>query len=740
MSNVTINGGTHNVAFVVTMHDSVYAVDADTGAPFWQVSFIDTEAGITTVPMAVQGCGNITKFNEVGILSTPVIDASTGTIYVVAKTQETVGTTNNYYFRLHALDITTGVEKPGSPTVISATSGALSLNSKAELQRPGLLLTNGTLYIAFGSNGCDLSGRGWLLAYDAASLQQLGAMVTQPDGSYGSAIWQGGTGPAADDSGNIYLSTANGEFNFGANFPDLGDSVLKLNFNAGTFTVADYFTPYDESVLSSQDFDLGSGAISILPDQNGRYSHLLATGSKRGDIYLLDADNLGQFNMVDNSQIPQYMPGALSKYNFSSPNYWTDGVNQYVYYLAHNDFLKAYSLDNGALSATPVAQTSSKLTTVGLPEISSNNTTNGIVWIVRSINAIPLLSAYDATKLFLLYDSGMAANGRDSLGTVPHFATPTIANGHVYAGTQTQLVAYGLFKQINPTSGNNQSGNAGSTLPLPLTVTATNPYTGAPIPGITVTFADGGKGGTFGTPTVVTDNAGIASTTYKLPNKPQTLTITATSPGFSTATFTEQDNVGPVATLTVVSGGKQSGTVGTTLPLPLVVKAKDAVGNVVPNASVSFLDGAGGAFVPNPAVTDLTGQASTTYTLPLVAKSLTVTASVGTVSVRISEQSLPGPAASINIVQGNNQSAHPNNRLAKALIVSVTDQYNNGITGVAVHFTDNGANGTFSLTDPVTAAGGKATTQYTTGPNTGTVTITATYSTLPAATFTETVF
>src|SRR4051812_14927098 len=508
MSNVTINGGTHNVVFVVTMHDSVYALDADTGAPFWQVSFINTATGITTVPMAVQGCGNITKFNEVGILSTPVIDATSGTIYVVAKTQETVGTTNNYYFRLHALDIATGAEKSGGPTVISATSGALSLNSKAELQRPALLLTNGTLYIAFGSNGCDLSGRGWLLAYDASSLQQLGAMVTQPDGSYGSAIWQGGTGPAADGSGNIYLSTANGEFNFGTNFPDLGDSVLKLNFNAGIFTVADYFTPYDESVLSSQDFDLGSGAVSILPDQTGRYKHLLATGSKRGDVYLLDADNLGQFNMVDNSQIPQYMAGALSKYNFSSPNYWTDGVNQYVYYLAHNDFLKAYTLNNGALSATPIAQTSSKLTTVGLPEISANNTTNGIVWIVRSINGVPLLSAYDATKLFLLYDSGMAANGRDSLGTVPHFAPPTIANGHVYAGTQTQLVAYGLFPQIKPTSGSNQSGNAGSTLALPLTVTATNPYTGAAIPGITVTFADGGKLGTFSNPTVVTDSSG----------------------------------------------------------------------------------------------------------------------------------------------------------------------------------------------------------------------------------------
>jgi len=355
------------------------------------------------------------------------------------------------------------------------------------------------------------------------------------------------------------------------------------------------------------------------------------------------------------------------------------------------------------------------------------------------VKQVPLLSAYDATRLFLLYDSGMMANGRDSLGTVGHFATPIVANGRAYMGTQTQLVGYGLFQQVNATAGNNQTGSAGSTLPIPLTVVASDPYSGNPIVGATVTFSDGGKLGTFSNPTAITDSNGQATTTYTLPVKPQTITIAASSPGLASTSFTEQDVVGQVAALSVVSGGKQSGMVGTTLPLPLVFKAKDAVGNVVPGASISLTDGFGGTFSPNPAITGSNGQASTTYTLPIVAKSLTVTASVGSVKVNASESSIAGPPTMVLIIQGNNQVAHVHNHLAKALIVSVTDQYGNGLSGLTVNFNDNSAGGTFSNPSPVTNASGQATTTYTTGGTTGTVTIDATYSTLPPAVFTETV-
>lgn len=738
LTSLFIGGATHNVVFVATQHDSVYAIDADSGVQYWQTSFINPANGVTTVPPQAEGCNNVTGFNELGIVGTPVIDHSTGTLYVTAKTQELVGGHYTYVYRLHALDVTTGLEKLGGPVQITGQIGTLNFVPLNQIQRPGLLLSNGTLYIGFGSNGCDLKARGWLFAYNVSNLQQIAQMTTQPDNSYGSSIWQGGVGPAADSAGNVYLSTANGVFNYSAQ--DYGDSILKLSLGANAFTVEDYFTPFDQANMAATDTDLGSGGVMLLPTQTGSSTpNLLVASGKDADIYLVNRDNLGQYNPANNDQITQYIPAALSGELFGTAVYW----NNLVYFLAHQDYLKAYSLSvsNGvsALSTTPVAQTTSKLTNVGFPVVSANGTTNGIVWLVRAVKGVQLMSAYDASRLFLMYDSGMAPGGRDSLGPIGHSATPIVANGKVYIGTQTQLVAYGLFPAINPAAGNNQTGSAGTTLPVPITVVASNPYTGSPIPGVTVTFSDGGKKGTFGSPTAVTDSTGQASSTYTLPNLPQTVTITVTSPGYTSATFTEQDNVGPVASLAIVSGSKQIGTVGTTLPLPVIIAAKDAVGNAVPNASVSFTDGVGGIFTPNPAVTASNGSASTSYTLPTVAKSLSVTASVGSVSLKLSEQSIPGPATSLNVIQGSNQTAHVNTRLPKSLIVSVTDQYGNGISGLTVPFTDNGAGGTFSTTMPVTNASGQATVTYTTPAHTGTVTITASYSTLAPAVFTETV-
>ena len=585
--------------------------------------------------------------------------------------------------------------------------------------------------------GCDLSGRGWMFAYDATSLQQLAVMTMQPDNSYGTSIWQSGVGPAADSAGNVYLSTANGLFNY--SLMDLGDSVLKLSLNNGAFNVLDYFTPFDQDVKAADDIDMGSGGVTLLPYQTGASRpNLLVTSGKDAGIYLIDTDNMGGYNLVDNSQIPQFLPNAMGNEFFGNPVYW----NNTIYMLAHLDYLRSFSLGvdgTGKSSFTPLAQTSLKLIVNGLPVISANGNTNGIVWLVRAIKQVPLLSAYNATTLTLLYDSGMNST-RDSLGTFnTHFATPIVANGKVFAATQTQLVAYGLLPQINATGGSGQVAPVGTTLPAPLTVVASNPYTGAPIAGVTVTFSDGGKKETFSNPSAVTDANGQASTTYTLPTTAQTLTITASASGYATASFTEQSTGAAVATLAVVSGGKQVGKAGSTLPLPIVIKAKDSLGNVVPGTSITFTDGVGGTFSPNPAVTGSTGQASTTYTLPTVAKALTVTASVGSIIVRVSEQSVPGPATTMSILQGNNQSAHPNNKLPKTLIVSVTDQYGNGISGVTVNFTDNGAGGIFSSVNPVTSALGRVTVTYTTPAKTGTVTITASYSTLPPAVFTETV-
>ena len=736
MSGVTVNGIKRNVAFVATMNNSLYAIDADTDALLWRVNLG------SAVISAQEGCSGVTGFNQIGILSTPVIDPATNTIYLTSKTF--VSTTTSAY-SLHALDITTGLEKFGGPVNIAATVGTLTFNPLKQIQRPGLLLSNGVLYIGFGSNGCDLNARGWLFAFSASNLTQLAVMTMQPDNSYGSSIWQGGVGPAADSNGNVYLSTANGEFNYSAQ--DLGDSVLKLSLASGSFVVDDYFTPFDQANMAANDLDLGSGGVTLLPFQTGSTTpNLLVTSGKDADIYLIDTTTLGEYNPTGNTQIPQYIQTALAGEFFGNPVFWNNsgsGTNGTVYFLAHQDYLRAYSISvnpSGNSALTPFAQTTGKLTTIGLPVISANGANNGIVWLVRNVKNVPLMSAYDATRLFLIYDSGMAAGGRDTLGTIGHFATPIVANGKVYAGTQTQLVTYGLFPQINGTAGNGQTGNAGSTLPIPITVVASNPYTGAPISGVTVTFADGGKKGIFSNPTAVTDTNGQASSTYTLPNLPQTLTLTVTAPGYASASFTEQDNVGPVATLAVVSGAKQSGTVGTTLPLPIVVRAKDAVGNLVPNASVNFTDGLGGKFNPNPAVTGSNGQASTTYTLPTVAKNaITVTVTSGSAILRITEQSVAGPPIQLVIIQGNNQTAHPNNKLPKTIIVELEDQYNNGIANQTINFSDNGAGGSFSPASAVTGTTGRATTTYTTGPNTGVVTINATFGTLPPAVFTENV-
>jgi hypothetical protein len=289
---------------------------------------------------------------------------------------------------------------------------------------------------------------------------------------------------------------------------------------------------------------------------------------------------------------------------------------------------------------------------------------------------------------------------------------------------------------LTPTAGNNQSGMVGIVLPTALTVLASS--NGIAVSGVSVVFSDGGAGGSFGTPVAVTGSNGTASTTYT-PGTVGVITITAASSGYTSATLTETGTP-TVTNITVVSGQKQTGTVGTQLSLPIVMKAKNSSGKAVVGAPVTFSDGGlGGTFSPNPAITGSTGLASATYTLPTVAKALTVTASDGGVSVRTSETSVAGPATALNNLSGNNQTGIPNKPLPKKLVVSVTDEYGNGISGITVTFTDSGAGGTFSTATPVTGANGQASTTYTTGSKAGTITVSASTSTLGPTHFTETV-
>ena len=314
--------------------------------------------------------------------------------------------------------------------------------------------------------------------------------------------------------------------------------------------------------------------------------------------------------------------------------------------------------------------------------------------------------------------------------------TITASSPNYNAGVFTETA--NNIQALSVNGGNNQTGNTGVTLPTSLSVLAT--INGSPASGVSVTFSDGGAGGSFGNPVAVTGSNGLASSTYTLPSTAKTVSISATSAGYSSATFTET-SAALVTTLGVVSGGKQTGTVGTTLPLPIVIRAKNAAGKLVAGQQIAFSDaGAGGTFSPNPAVTGSNGQASTSYMLPTKAKaSISVTAADGSVFTGVSEKAVAAAPVTLAMTGGNNQSGNTNTTLPKKLQVLVSDLYSNPVQGVTVNFTDNSAGGTFSSANPVTGVNGQVAVSYTTGSTTGTVTISATTSTLGPLNFTETV-
>ncbi len=637
-SNVLMNDGkTHNVVYVATQHNTVYAFDADStqgnnASPLWSVSLND---GGTSDPIADFGCTG-THYTEIGITGTGVIDSAKTTLYVVAKTLN--GTVRN--FSLHALDITSGKELLGGPVIITGSApsgdGSGTFNPIYQLQRPALLLQNGTVYVGFGGNGCDVYNyNGWLFAYNAQNLQQEAAFLVTPDGQRGS-IWQGGSGPAVDENGYIYVATANGTYDGPGVGGDYGDSVLKMGWNGSVFGIVDYFTPYNQKYLSQQDLDLGSAGPLILPDQPGIYPHELVAGGKQGTLYLINRDNEGQFN-PDTDDVIQSIPKAVPGELTGVPSYW----NGNVYVAGDVDYIKQFGLVNGMLTSTPVSQTSVLFGGAGpaSTSITAHGNSNGILWAIRHTN--PALFAFDPKNLATeFYDSTQALHTRDKMLPVVRFVTPTISNGKVYVGGTTALQVYGLLPALAVGTGNNQTGVAKAVLPVPLTVMATDAYAAQPLAGVSVTCKDGGVGGVF-TPsaTQTTDATGTVTYTYKLPPKPRAVTITCTSTGYTSAVFSETATLGPPVRMTIVSGNNQSAQPNTLLPAALVVKVVDVNGYGVPGVTVTFTDnGAGGSFSSNPVVTDSLGNATVQYTTGAKAGTVTITASTpGLTSVKLRE-------------------------------------------------------------------------------------------------------
>jgi hypothetical protein len=464
VANVSVPGqGVHNVVYVVTEHDSAFAFDADgiTSAPLWQDSFINPPS-VTTVPAADTGeTGDVVP--EHGIMGTPVIDPSTQTIYVVVNTKETTGGTS-YHYRLHALDLGSGTEKFNGPVEITATAGSVTLDPLVHMQRPGLLLLNGTVYIAFGSHGDHNTYQGWVLGYDPTTLAQVSSYCTNPTGGSGNAIWQAGAGLVADSSGNIYFETANGPYD-GTN---LGDTVVKLSTTGG-LSVADYFTPSDQAVLAGADIDLGSCGPILLPSSVGTAAHpnLVLASGKPGVFYLLDGSNMGKYQSGgNNTQILQVLPvdslfpntSDVTAGVFNTMAFWDRGGSSTgtLYVSPANDtcgsdMMHAFDISGAVISASPASSSPEAFGYPGIaPVITSNGATNGIVWGIEVGSYSPsnpaILHAFDATNLGNeLYTSADAANGRDQAGPAVKFTVPLVVNGKVYVGSQTTLTVYGLL-------------------------------------------------------------------------------------------------------------------------------------------------------------------------------------------------------------------------------------------------------------------------------------------------------
>lgn len=463
--NLTINGAKHNVIFVATEHDSVYAFDADTNAgadaqPLWHTSFLSS--GVTTVPSSSNYL-NTTDINpEVGITGTPVIDLSSNTIYVVAETLEGG---SNYVKRLHALDITTGLEKLGSPVVISASvpgagngssGGTLNFDTQWENQRGGLLLYNGVVYIPFASHGDNNDWHGWILGYSTSNLQRVFTFCTTPN-AYDGGIWMSGEGLPMDSGSNLFLATGNGTFDTTVNPPvDYGDSILRFDLSQGS-AVQDYFTPSNQNSLDSGDTDLGSGGVLVLPDQPGTYPHLLVEAGKQGNVYVVNRDifaasdsshplkNMGHYSSSSN--------GIVQQLNTAVGGMWATPVyfNGKVYFGGSGDSLKAFTIANGLLSTTASDKTAATFGYPGMtPTISANGVSNAVLWVIdasaysdNGAGGPEILRAFNPTNLSSgeLYDSNVNSS-RDAAGGAIKFQIPLVVNAKVYVGAEGQLNVY----------------------------------------------------------------------------------------------------------------------------------------------------------------------------------------------------------------------------------------------------------------------------------------------------------
>jgi hypothetical protein len=450
--------GRHNVLYIATEHDSVYAVDADTGKQYWHVSVL----GSGETASDNRNCTQVSP--EIGITATPVIDTKAGphgTIFLVAMSKDTSG---KYHQRLHALDLTTGNEEFGGPRTVQATyvgsgdnssNGTVIFDPSQYKDRPGLLLLNGVIYTSWGSHCDHRPYTSWIMGYNESNLQQTSVINFTPNGNAG-APWNAGAGPAADAQGNLYVALGNGTFDTtttASGFPYLGDygnSLVRMNVQNGRLSVTDYWTMYNTVDESASDTDLSSGGAMLLPDltdSTGKTRHLAVAAGKDTHLYVVDRDNMGHFHAGSNATVYQDLAGALPGGMWSSPAYF----NEQVYYASSNQALMAFQVNSARVSSSPLSSTAARFGYPGAtPSVSAYGNTNGIVWATE--NSSPaVLHAYNAANLSTeLYNSDQAASSRDHFGAGNKFIAPMIANGKVYVGTTNSVAAFGLLTTSKP--------------------------------------------------------------------------------------------------------------------------------------------------------------------------------------------------------------------------------------------------------------------------------------------------
>ncbi len=447
--NVTIpSQGVHNVVYVATENDSVYAFDADglTTTPLWQVSLIQN--GGTAVPCAVTGaCSGISP--TFGITGTPVIDGLSGTMYLVAMTVEN----GTYIQRLHALDITSGTEKFNGPTVIQASvpgtgggsvGGQIAFQAIHECQRTALLLANGIVYMGWGTFAYS-PWHGWIMGYNAQTMKQVAVWNDTANGLHG-GIWNSGSGFDADIQGNVYVMTGDGSFDANTGGTEYGDSFVRLTpTGASGLTPVDSFTPFNQAYLNAHDLDVGSGGAVLVPNQTGAHPEEIIGGGKEAMIFVVDRTNMGGYSSTQNNNV-QTVADPSNGF-WGSPAYWNGGI----YIGGAGGALNRYTLSGGLLSTAPVSHTPVKFAYPGVTaSISASGNKTGIAWVIQtggkpSGGPAAVLRAYSAANLATqLYGSGQAGT-RDVPGPGTKFSVPTVINGKVYIGTQTDLDIYGLL-------------------------------------------------------------------------------------------------------------------------------------------------------------------------------------------------------------------------------------------------------------------------------------------------------